>query len=218
MFNKRYYEGLHHFERERKKEQDVRLTDSKILEWANRYTERDILVGHNKRALDIGCAYGYAMKMLRDLGYDVYGIDISRYAIYKAREYLDRKSCGASLIISDAQKLLPFRVGFDLIVSFEVLEHLINPVPFLRNVYETLGEGGVFIAKTPNRFAVYRLLLDHDPTHIGVKSYIEWKHILSFFRRTKIDCFTWVPSLGSSRLFLKLPLVGGGCYIFLEKL
>jgi SAM-dependent methyltransferase len=40
----------------------------------------------NKKVLEIGCAKGFVVEALRDLGIDAYGIDISQYAIDCARE------------------------------------------------------------------------------------------------------------------------------------
>jgi len=38
----------------------------------------------------------------------------------------------------------------DCIVSFEVLEHLIDPIKFLTKSYELLNEGGILVLSTPN--------------------------------------------------------------------
>src|SRR3990172_11155820 len=47
---------------------------------------------NGKKVLEIGCAKGFLVKDLRDLGTDAYGLDISEYAIGKAeakvREFL----------------------------------------------------------------------------------------------------------------------------------
>ena len=40
----------------------------------------------NKKVLEIGCAKGFVVEALRDLGVDAYGIDVSQYAISCARE------------------------------------------------------------------------------------------------------------------------------------
>ena len=39
-----------------------------------------------KKVLEIGCAKGFVVEGLRDLGVDAYGIDVSQYAIDCARE------------------------------------------------------------------------------------------------------------------------------------
>ena len=38
--------------------------------------------------LDVGCAMGYLVEALRDLGVEAYGVDVSEYAISKVREDL----------------------------------------------------------------------------------------------------------------------------------
>lgn len=69
--------------------------------------------------LDIGCAKGYLVYMLRQRGIEAYGVDWSEYAIASAsadaRPYL---RCASALD-------LPYQEGeFALAVSFDVLEHL----------------------------------------------------------------------------------------------
>jgi len=72
--------------------------------------------------LDIGCAKGYLVYVLRQRGVEAYGIDWSAYAIASAspdvRPYLQ---CASAMD-------LPFAASqFALAVSFDVLEHLDEP-------------------------------------------------------------------------------------------
>jgi SAM-dependent methyltransferase len=72
--------------------------------------------------LDIGCSKGYLVSVLRQRGFDAYGVDWSEYAIASASpevaQYLRRASA------TD----LPFTDGeFSLAVSFDLLEHLDEP-------------------------------------------------------------------------------------------
>lgn len=63
------------------------IIDSKVL--ANRAVKTAGFINdvfHPKTFLDVGCAFGYLVKGLRELGVDAYGIDISEYALDKADE------------------------------------------------------------------------------------------------------------------------------------
>jgi len=215
MFDKIYFECFHKYG---EKELDVKLQYFKVLEWANRYVDFDLFNGTNRKALDVGCGYGYVMDMLKSFGYAVFGIDVSCYALRRAKELLSKRSRQFTLLVHDIQKPLPLRIKFDLITCFEVLEHLPKPLLALKNMYNSLKPNGVLVARTPNKFAIYHTLLDRDPTHINVRSYIEWKRMLvNFDGNIKIDCYTWIPTLGVRRCFLRVPLIGSGVWIFLQK-
>lgn len=74
-----------------------------------------------KTVLDAGCAYGYLVKALRDLGVEAYGFDVSEFAISQAHE--DIKPFVA--VHSITEKLPDtFPDKFDLVITIEVLEHL----------------------------------------------------------------------------------------------
>ena len=100
-------------------------------------------------ALDIGCCYGYSCGTCRELGYSVYGTDISSHALRQAKKIgnLD------NLLVCDAQKGLPFRINFDLVVCFEVLGHLEKPQMAIKCAFEVLKSKGMFVASTPNPFS-----------------------------------------------------------------
>lgn len=70
-----------------------------------------------KTTLDVGCAAGYLVEGLRDLGVNAYGIDVSDYALSTVREDIKpfcHKQSATELI----------REKYDLITCIEVLEHL----------------------------------------------------------------------------------------------
>jgi SAM-dependent methyltransferase len=73
-----------------------------------------------ERTLDVGCAFGFVVEALRELGVKAYGVDFSKYAVEHAaapaRDFVQ---------YGDLLAGLPFRDGeFDLVTAFEVLEHL----------------------------------------------------------------------------------------------
>ncbi|HEV7888230.1 MAG TPA: methyltransferase domain-containing protein [Acidimicrobiales bacterium] len=73
-----------------------------------------------RRALDVGCATGFVVEGLRELGIDAAGTDVSQYAIEHA-------ALGAAghLVWGDLTDRLPFKTGqFELVTALETLEHL----------------------------------------------------------------------------------------------
>ena len=68
--------------------------------------------------LDAGCAMGFLVEALRDRGAEAYGIDISEYAIGEVREDI-KKFCKVGSILD------PLERQYDLIITIEVMEHLL---------------------------------------------------------------------------------------------
>jgi SAM-dependent methyltransferase len=149
-----------------------------VLRWANRYVNWNILRGFGRRALDIGCAYGFIVDMHHSLGYETYGVDFSSYALERGKELEI-----SNLLMGDGSNP-PFISGiFNLITCFETLEHLSSPEDALSSVYKLLSPKGVFIATTNlGRFDVspisyiFTYLLAREPQelHPSVKSPREW--------------------------------------------
>jgi len=72
------------------------------------------------RTLDVGCAAGFVVEALHEMGVDAWGSDVSQYAI-------DRPAKGAAgrLQWGDLMAGLPYKNGrFDVVTCFEVLEHM----------------------------------------------------------------------------------------------
>ncbi|PWU12550.1 MAG: hypothetical protein C5B51_00490 [Terriglobia bacterium] len=106
-------------------------------------------LARGKRVLDAGCGAGYGSAELARVGLAVLGADIAPEAVEFAREHyrlpnlhFEQASCGA----------LPHPDGcFDLVVAFEVIEHLPHWREFLAEVRRVLAPSGQFIVSTPNR-------------------------------------------------------------------
>ncbi len=101
-----------------------------------------------KSVLDIACGAGYGSHLLLAAGAaTVTGVDISREAIEFATNHYEQDKM--RFITGDAEH---FNDGtYDLIVSFETLEHLEKRQSFLENICALLNEGGLLIISTPNK-------------------------------------------------------------------
>jgi 2-polyprenyl-3-methyl-5-hydroxy-6-metoxy-1,4-benzoquinol methylase len=100
-----------------------------------------------KRVLDIACGVGYGSKMLRLAGATtVVGVDVSAETVRYAQQRYQIP--GVEFICADAEQF-EWSDQFDVIVSFETIEHLPNPIKFLENVRSLLVPDGDFVLSVP---------------------------------------------------------------------
>ena len=97
--------------------------------------------------LDAGCGTGYGSSELAGAAASVTGFDVAPSAIDYARAHFAAPrfvlgSCGS----------MPFAPNaFDLVVAFEVIEHLADYHAFLRECARVLKHQGLLIVSSPNR-------------------------------------------------------------------
>ena len=108
-----------------------------------------VRLARGKRVLDAGCGAGYGSAALAEVAERVTAIDIAQEAIDHARAHYG----AANLAFEQAScTALPFGDGvFDLVVAFEVIEHLEDWREFLQEARRVLAPSGQFIVSTPNR-------------------------------------------------------------------
>lgn len=122
----------------------------------------------NAKILDAGCAFGDLLSLLEGNDYTTYGIDISQYAINRAK-----KITKAQLVVGDLNKKLPYKDNFfDALFAVDVIEHLDSPYKFLLEAQRVLKKGGILFVQTPNinsifeRFAKEKWFAYTDETHL----------------------------------------------------
>jgi 2-polyprenyl-3-methyl-5-hydroxy-6-metoxy-1,4-benzoquinol methylase len=106
------------------------------------------LVGSNKRVLDVGCSTGYLARTLSASGNRVWGVEYDAAAAAEARPHLER------VVVGDLEALdLVAEFGeaaFDVVLFGDVLEHLRDPLPVLRQARPLLAPGGSVVISVPN--------------------------------------------------------------------
>ena len=140
-----------------------------------------------RQILDVACGAGYGTAALRAAGArSVVGVDNSLEACqFAATEF------SVNVQVADAQKL-PFADGtFDLIVSFETIEHLDRPLQFLDECRRVLSRDGTLVLSTPHK-TNYRKITPHNPFHAHELEEEEFEHECRQ-RFSHVDMFTQHP-------------------------
>jgi SAM-dependent methyltransferase len=102
------------------------------------------------RVLDFGCGTGYGTRRLADNVASVVGVDVGRGAIEYARTTYCHPNLDYRAI--DPSSPLPFDdASFDAVVSFQVIEHVADPVGYLQEMRRVLRPGGCAMVATPDR-------------------------------------------------------------------
>jgi ubiquinone/menaquinone biosynthesis C-methylase UbiE len=77
-----------------------------------------------KKILDLGCGSGRHLVYLAKHGFDVYGIDIAKYGIKIAKDWLKKEGLKSHLKVGDMHKKLPYKDNFfDAIIGIGTLNH-----------------------------------------------------------------------------------------------
>jgi SAM-dependent methyltransferase len=103
------------------------------------------------RVLDAACGEGYGSALLADVAASVVGVDISDVAVAHARaRYRDRANLSYLQADATALDALP-DASFDLIVSFETLEHVEAQEALVAGFARLLAPGGVLLLSSPDK-------------------------------------------------------------------
>lgn len=123
-------------------------------------------LARGKRVLDAACGEGYGSAMIARAGADVLGLDIGEDAVAHARTRY-AGIAGLRFDVADATALdaLP-DASFDLILSFETLEHVYAQGRMLDGFRRLLAPGGLLLVSTPDKRTYTDLTGEVNPHHV----------------------------------------------------
>ncbi len=104
----------------------------------------------NLKVLDVGCGGGIICEPLARLGAKVTGIDFAPNNIKAAKIHSKKNKLKINYIYKDIERS-KLDEKFDLILMFEVLEHLDNWKITIKNIKKNLNKNGTIIISTINR-------------------------------------------------------------------
>ena len=169
------------------------LNDERVIPNFNDYTFQRHLERYKfaspltkgKKVLSVACGTGYGEYYFVSRGgaSQVLGLDYSQEAIeYASNKY---KHSNLSYINMDARNLSSLEnSSYDLVVSFETIEHLDEDRKFLSELKRICKPGGTVILSTPNKAYSYRSVIKKKPLvsfHVREYRENEFKCLISEF-------------------------------------
>ena len=118
------------------------------LEANLRFIDQTGVVTPSSRVLEIGAGTGALLHALHEGGREVRGVELRQELIDEAHRWF-----GSLPIQQVAGVALPFAdASFDVVMSFDVFEHIPDSDAHLREVHRVLRSGGAYLIQTPNKW------------------------------------------------------------------
>ncbi len=120
------------------------------------------------RLLEIGPAYGLFAFLAKRAGFDVTAIEMDSRCCSFLRETVGINVVESADTVAELKKL----PGFDVIVMWQVIEHLPDPWAVLTAAAERLAPNGILILDTPNPQAFQFRVLGRYWTHVDAPRHV----------------------------------------------
>jgi 2-polyprenyl-3-methyl-5-hydroxy-6-metoxy-1,4-benzoquinol methylase len=127
--------------------------------------------------LEIGSAEGYLLKLLSK-DFSVHGIEISKYAVEKSKKILNPEN----ITLGNIENVPLKDSNYDIVVAFNILEHIQDPEDTLLKIFRALKRGGLLIGSVPNNQKLLGEFFTDvsnflDKTHISTLQIVEWRKL-----------------------------------------
>ena len=144
-----------------------------------------------KRVLDVASGVGYGADLLKSAGAaEVVALDRSAEAVKYGRKHHSKSR--PDYVVGDVESLPVRSTQFDVVVSFETIEHVPDYQRFLAEVKRALRQDGLCIVSTPNK-SVY---VEGNPFHTKEFTFAEFEQALAGYFRY-VETFSqddWIAS------------------------
>jgi 2-polyprenyl-3-methyl-5-hydroxy-6-metoxy-1,4-benzoquinol methylase len=107
------------------------------------------------KALDVGCAAGFCMLAMSELGFEAHGVEISAEIARHAQEELGFETVHVGTLATSPHA----PSSFDLITMWDVVEHVVDPRALLLRALELLKPDGLLVLETQNIDSAFARLL-----------------------------------------------------------
>jgi len=170
----------------------------RVKSWVKSFKE------NNYYAMEIGCGDGFMLSILKNMGWKVLGVERDEKSVIHARNMF-----GIDVISEPISETI-YENKFDMIILFQVLEHVDRPVELLNKCKKMLRTNGKIIISFPNFESWQAKLTKHNWLHLDVPRHLNHftKDSMNFyldklnlsidrisFRSFEHDIYGWIQSL-----------------------
>ena len=153
----------------------------------------------DSRIIDIGAGWGHCLIPLKLVGYsNLYAVDIDS----SARTCLEIEDIDFFQVNIERERI-PLEDSYvNVVISFHLIEHLVDPTNFMAESYRILKSGGIFIIVTPDWRKEYKVFWrDHTHVHPYDKESIARIARCFGFETLWLRSFGCLRGIGRSRLW-----------------
>ena len=105
------------------------------------------------RLMDVGTGFGFFLSEMKQRGWEVAGVEISQRGMNYARDKL-----AVDVTPGPLEKAGLPEEHFDAVTAFYVVEHLPDPITFLKECHRILKPGGLLLLRYPHTTPIKNLL------------------------------------------------------------
>jgi len=135
-------------------------TQIEVQNWIDMGIKSKNDIGETKKMLEIGGGRGYLQLAAKEKGWSTIGLEISPYGI---KSSINKEFTVLPITLEElCAKYIPHSNYFDLVVFFDFIEHVTDPVRILRMIHYLLKNDGIIALRIPNTLDCPKLhLIDH---------------------------------------------------------
>ena len=154
--------------------------------------------------LDVGCGNGWVAKKFLSKGKLVLSLDVSAVNPSKAKElYPSEKHFG---VVADSFQLPINENSFDCVIASEIIEHVVDPKEFIKELFRVVKKGGRLIITTPYKEKLIYYLCIHcnkkTPANAHIHSFDETK-LESLYKESDLKSFEFETFGNKLLIFLR---------------
>jgi len=165
-----------------KREKEIRNRAKTII--------KELLLINNKitSILDIGCGAGFLLDEFNKKFEHVVGIEPSKKLMEYAVKHYNLKIYNYYFSSKTVNKI---KEKYDVVIMSHIIEHITNPIEFVRNAYLLLNKNGILYIETPNINSWLANIEKSDFTFLTPKDHVclySRKSMISLVKNSNIVC------------------------------
>lgn len=163
---------------------------------------------NTKSILDVGSGSAWIAEHFAKNNVEVISLDIAVQNLIKAKNKIP--SGNHKQVSSDSLKL-PFKNdSIETVIASEIIEHIINPAEFVKELFRVVKPGGTLVITTPYKEIIRYCLCIHcnqkTPLHGHLHSFDEHK-LLNLYKDDSIKKISWFVFGNKALIFLRTHVI-----------